>query len=124
MRRGLLERELWNKKGLELAINTVVILVLAILLLLFLILFFTDAGKNFLASVGLYAGYSNVDNVIANCNILYDTKRNYEFCCEKKNVRYYENNEKLEKEFTCNDLINKSFINNKINDLDCGEISC
>ena len=84
-----------NKKALELAINTIVILVLAILLLLFLVLFFTDAGKNFVAKIGIYSSYSNVDDVVSNCNIQADTNKEYSFCCEKKTVRYYENNEKV-----------------------------
>ncbi len=113
-----------NKKALELAINTIVILVLAILLLLFLVLFFTDAGKNFVAKIGIYSSYSNVDDVVSNCNIQADTNKEYSFCCEKKTVRYYENNEKVEQKFNCRELVNKNFINNKINNLNCGEISC
>ncbi len=114
-----------NKKGLELAINTIVILVLAIVVLLFLVLFFTEAGKDFFKKVRGYSSEVNVDEVITSCNILADTNSVYEFCCGKKVVEYYTIENKItEENISCNELVNKSYINNKINSLDCEEIKC
>ncbi|MEK6872995.1 MAG: hypothetical protein AABW90_03205 [Nanoarchaeota archaeon] len=113
-----------NKKGLELAINTIVILVLAIVILLFLVLFFTEAGKDFFKKIRGYSSEVNVDEIITSCNILADTNSVYEFCCGKKVVKYYKNDKKIEGDFSCNELTNKTFINNKISSLDCGKIKC
>ncbi len=113
-----------NKKALELAINTIIILVLAIVVLLFLFLFFTNAGEDFLGKIKSYSSYSNIDNLVESCNILSQTNQEYNFCCERKIVKYYENEKRVEQELNCKELSNKDFINNRIKSLDCGDISC
>ncbi len=110
-----------NKRGFELAINTVVILVLAILVLLFLVLFFTSSSSDFTTKIKSYFSYSNIDNIIDRCNMLSDVSREYEFCCEKRTVRYYENSEKIEKEFTCKELPKKI---TDIKKLSCDNVAC
>ena len=104
--------------------STVVVIVLALMVLLFLVLFFTSTPGSFLGKVKTYFTYSNVDVVVDGCNILSSTEGSYSFCCEKKTVKYYLNGEKVSGDFSCGDLIEKSFINNQINGLNCGEISC
>lgn len=111
-----------NKKALELAINTIVILVLAILLLAFLVLFFTETGKNFLGKTRGYTSEVNVDEVVKGCNILADTNKEYSYCCEKKGVIYYKEGEKIEKQSSCLEL-GKLDIGNKIKELNCN-IEC
>lgn len=119
MKRGLIK----DKKGLELAINTLVIMVLAIVLLAFLVVFFTGTAGNFMDKIKSYFSYSNVDNVVESCNILSSTNSQYSFCCEKKSVKYYEDGEKREGEFSCNELTDKSFGGN-VEKLNCGELNC
>ena len=114
-------RSFMNKKGLELAINTIVILVLAILVLIFLVLFFTGASNDFITKMKSYFSYSNVDQIVEKCNILADTNYQYSYCCEKKTVKYFENDKKVEDEFTCFELINKNFVN--VKELKC-EVEC
>ena len=118
-KRGLMK----DKRGFELAINTVVILVLAITVLLFLVLFFTGAAGDFMGKIRSYFSYSNVDNVVESCNILSSTNSQYSFCCEKKSVKYYENGEKKDGKFSCNELTDRTFGSN-IGKLNCGEVSC
>jgi hypothetical protein len=113
-----------NKKGFQLTISTVVLLIIATMLLLFIILFFTGSAGPLLGKFGSYFSYTNVDNVIEGCNILADTNQAYAFCCEKKSVKYFEKGEKLNKGFSCSELIDKSFVNNKIKSLSCEEVSC
>jgi hypothetical protein len=113
-----------NKKGFQMAISTIVMLVLAMMILLFLILFFTGGAGDFMGKIRSYFGYSNVDNVIEGCNILGDTSQTYDFCCGKKDVKYYIEGEKSEGKFSCYELVDQSFIGGNINSLDCLGVSC
>ena len=82
----MMKRKVMDKRGLEMAINTIVTMVLAIAVLLFMFLFFTDAGGEFLGKVKGHSSYSNVDIVVDNCNFYADTEAEYSYCCEKKGV--------------------------------------
>ncbi len=113
-----------DKRGLELAWNTIVVMIIAFIILIVLILVFTGVAGDFTGNIKSYIGYSNVDNVIKGCNVLADTSADYSFCCEKKKVKYYLDGEKAEGDFSCEELINKSFIENKIKLIDCGSVSC
>ncbi|MFH1359350.1 MAG: hypothetical protein ABIH37_05665, partial [archaeon] len=104
--------------------GTIVILILAVVLLLFLILFFTGSADPLLGKIKSYFSHSNVDNVIDGCNVLADTNAQYAFCCEKKTVKYSKDGDKEEGKFSCFELVDKSFINNKIKKLDCEEVNC
>lgn len=113
-----------NKRGFELALNTIVLLVLAMLVLLFGILFFTKGSESFSDTITSYFSYSNVDSVVQRCNILADSNSVNGFCCEKIEIKYYSDDKKAQGQFSCNELIDKSFVNNKINPVDCKEINC
>jgi|APSaa5957512622_1039677.scaffolds.fasta_scaffold195708_1 hypothetical protein len=113
-----------GKKGFQLTINTVVLLILASMLLLFIVLFFTGSAGPLLGKFGSYFSYTNVDNVIEGCNLLFDTNSEYAYCCEIKNVKYYGEGEKTDGEFSCSELKEKSFVNDKIKDLSCEGVSC
>ena len=112
-----------NKKGFELAINTVIAMILAIVLLVFLVLFFTMGSQNFLDAVKGFFSHSNVDSVVNSCNLFASSNFQYKFCCEKQKVKYYDNEKKTEGEFSCNQLINKSFVNG-LGTMDCSGVSC
>ena len=113
-----------DKRGFELVWSTVVIIIIALMLLLFIILFFTNTSGGFLGKVRGYFSYSNVDSVVDGCNLLVGSGSSYTFCCEKKQVKYYEDGNKKQGDFSCGELVNRTFINNKINVIDCGEIVC
>lgn len=113
-----------NKKGFELVWSSVVTIILAFMLLLFIILFFTNTSGSFVERIKSYFSYSNVDSVIDSCNLLSNSGSEYAFCCEKKQVKYYENGEKKKAEFSCGELVNKVFINNKINQVNCEGAIC
>jgi len=113
-----------NKKGFELVWSNLVIMILAILLAAILIIFLTVGSKGFGDYIKGFFGYSNVDNVVNSCNLLVQSNSQYAFCCEKKNVKYYDNGEKLESEFSCFELLNKRALlgkdlGEKLNSLDC-----
>jgi hypothetical protein len=119
MKKGLIK----NKKGLELAINTIVLLVLAMVFLLFMILFFTGTSGTFVTKIKGYFTYSNVDDVITGCNIFADSEQNYGYCCEKKFVKYVEDGENKGGEFSCLEITNKSF-GKDVKKLNCEDVSC
>lgn len=111
-----------DKRGLELAINTIVILVLALVLLVVIIMFFTETSTGFFDKTKSYFSYSNIGNVVNGCSIFADTENKYSFCCEKKTVKYFENDRKIEEKLTCNEL-SKLEIGKEIKKLNC-EIVC
>ena len=112
-------RMIKNKKGFELVWSSVVVMVLAFVVLLLLILFFTTTSGSFIGGIKSYFSYSNVDSVVPGCNILIQGGNDYSFCCEKKKVKYYSDGNKLEGQFTCSELIEQTFINGKINSVEC-----
>ena len=112
-----------DKKGFELAINTIVLLILGMMVLLFMVLFFTGTSETFVKKIRGYFSYSNVDDVISGCNIFVDSNQEHSYCCEKKDVKYMEGGEKKEGQFSCFELGDKSFGKN-IKKLNCGETSC
>ena len=108
-----------NKKGFELVWSNVVAMVLAFAILLTLILFFTSSSGSFMERIKSYFSYSNVDSVVSGCNILIDSGQDYSFCCEKKLVKYYdENDEEKEAEFSCFELADEDFISG-LKELNC-----
>lgn len=114
-----------EKKGFEMIWNTFVVIVLALILLIAVVLFFTGNFKGFVDNTKGYFSSSNVDATIKSCNLLINSGNDYSFCCDKQDVKYILNGEKAENSFSCNDLINESFINGKINNnIKCSEVKC
>ncbi len=114
-----------NKRGFEMIWSTWVIMILAFLVLIFLIMFFTSSSGSFLGNIKGYFTKTNVDSVVKGCNILSDSGDRYEFCCGKKQVKYLFEGKVIEREFSCNELMNKSFVNNEIkSNFICEEGGC
>jgi hypothetical protein len=103
-----------TKRGLEMLWSTWVIMILAALLLIFLVLFFTSSSGNFMDNLKGYFSKTNVDSVVKGCNILSQSGNNYEFCCGKKDVTYLVGKDAKKGEFSCFELMNKSFVSNGI----------
>ncbi len=114
-----------NKRGLEIVWNVWVIMIIAFIVLIFVIVFFTTSSGSFIDNVKNYFSRTNVDSVVKGCNILSDSGNRYEFCCDKKSVNYLIDDEIKREEFSCFELVNKSFVNNEINNaIKCEEFSC
>ena len=110
--KGLLVK---TKKGLEMAFNTIIIMVLAIALLVFLVFMLSSASSSFREKIGTYFSSSNVDMVKENCNNLASSNSNYEFCCVLKEVKL---GKKLKVETTCFGASNYSW-GGDIANVDC-----
>lgn len=98
-------------------------MILGFILLIALILFFTNGFGNFSQNVKGYFSKSNVDAIVKACNVLADSNNEYGFCCEKKEVVYLENGNSRKADFSCSELVDKAFINNKIKNIPC-EVEC
>jgi len=118
-----------DKRGIQLTLETILLLILMVAAVIMLSLFFTQSSNKFFGKIKAYFVHTNVDSIIGGCNVLSSTEASYAFCCEKKDVKYYMIDEggrqiKTEGDFTCGELVEESFINGKINQLNCEEISC
>ena len=112
-----------NKKGFELVWSTIVIVILSLMLLAFLLAFFFNTSGSFIGTIKSYFSYSNVDSIVSSCNILVDSGQDYSYCCEVRNVKYYDDGDKTEGDFTCSGFYELSIVNN-LNELNCGGVSC
>lgn len=112
-----------NKKGFEMIWSTWVVMILAIILAVFLILFFTLWSGNFLDNIKGFFSKTNVDSVVKGCNILVQSGDNYNFCCDKKEVKYLLDGKLKTMNFACSELVDKDFVSG-INSLDCLGINC
>ena len=76
-----------DKRGLEMAISTIILIILAVILLIAIIFLFSKASLGFKDKISIYFTSSNVDSVIENCNSLAGQEMNYEYCCINKTIK-------------------------------------
>lgn len=112
-----------NKRGFELTISTLILMILGAVLLAVLIIFFTMGSTAFMDTISGFFSYSNVDPVVSSCNVFAASEKVYNYCCEKNKVKYYVNGTKSSEFFSCNELLNQSFVTN-LKEMNCREISC
>ena len=74
-----------NKKAFELAISTLVIIILGVMVLIALTLAFTGGFKKFWNVILGYSG-SDIDNLNKICKTQCDLDNKNSFCCEKKDL--------------------------------------
>lgn len=99
-----------NKKGLELAVSTLILMVLGILVLIGLITILIMGWGDFKDNLGAIMG-SEVAQARKNCQIQCGLENDYDYCCEKKLLE--------EIEPTCQNEILMGDCR-----LDCREVSC
>ena len=117
-----------NKRGLQLTFEIILILVLTVAAVVILGAFFSRSSGNFISRITNYFTYDNVDSVVEGCNILVSSGSEYSYCCDVKEVKYYEKEDeksvKKQGKFTCSELVDKDFINNRIKQVNCEGIDC
>jgi len=75
-----------DRKGLEMAVTTVIMIILSIVVLTILIIF-VNSQTGFLSKwFKTQQGESNVDSVVSACNNLVATESVYSYCCEEKEI--------------------------------------
>ncbi len=131
-----------NKKGAELAIGTIVIIVLALIVLVVIALGFTSGWKNLWSRVNLFGGGSTLASVGQACQIACSSQDQTSFCKQGRSVNELTADQvgKLgalksgeavlipaanldaakgtAKAVTCHNLLQASLIS------DCGDITC
>lgn len=108
-----------NKKGFELAMNTMVIVILAIIFLVAMIVIFNYQTGFFSSMLRNFSGKSNVDAVVIACNSLVNQQANYEYCCVSKDIAMGKENLNM----TCSEMAGKSY-GNGISKMSCENVGC
>ena len=111
-----------GKKGLELTISTLIIIVLSILILIALLVIWnrqTGIFSDFLKNI---SGKSNIDSLVTSCNSLQSQQSVYEYCCMEKEVKLSEEKDKLK--LTCKELSERDFTGGRIQELNCENAGC
>jgi len=92
-----------NKKGAEMTIGTIVIIILAIIVLVVLVYGFTTGWQDMWDNIVSFGGGKvNVQTVIQSCEIACSTQQEYSYCKKVRSVVFDEN---LDAErLTCRDL--------------------
>jgi len=75
-----------NKKGQEMSVATLVLIVIGIVVLVKLILGFSMGWQNLWNKINIFGGGSNVETVIQACKIAASSDSVYSFCSEFKKV--------------------------------------
>jgi len=81
----MIKRE--DKRGLEMVISTVILIILGVVILIAVIFLFTRSSTSFGDKINSFLGFSNVDSIIGNCNNLVNQESKYEYCCVRKTVK-------------------------------------
>jgi hypothetical protein len=75
-----------NKKGQEMSVATLVLIVIGIVVLVMLILGFSMGWQNLWAKVNIFGGGSNVETVIQSCKLAASSSSQFSYCSEFKQV--------------------------------------
>ena len=108
-----------DKRGLEIAINTLILMILGIVVLIAIVLFFVMGAEDF--GGHLDDNSVNVDEVIVNCNSYVTRDAKYMYCCEEKTVRF---SKESSVKVTCDFARDAEWASGRINELDCSAVSC
>lgn len=111
-----------NKKGLEMVMTTVIMIVLSIGVLTLLIIFL-NSQTGFLSDFfKVHSSESNVDAVVSSCNNYATSESAYSYCCEKKNVIVSKDSAVVK--MTCDESRGADWSSGRIKELSCSGIIC
>ena len=105
-----------KKKGLQMAVTTVIMIILSIAVLTILIIF-VNSQTGFLSRwFKTYESESNVDVVVSACNALVATEAVYSYCCEEKEIVLGVGDSLMQ---TCNVSRGEDWAGGRIDELSC-----
>ena len=78
---------MFNKRGQDLSIGTLILIVLGIVVLVLLILGFSLGWSNLWEKVGIFQGGSGVESVIQSCKIAASTDALFTYCSDFKQIK-------------------------------------
>ena len=118
---------MFNKKGQELSITTLILIIIGVVVLVLVILGFTAGFGNLRDRLDIFVGGTTIDSVIGSCEISSATNAKFSYCADFKKVRIGSSTEYISCEDTrvsgidapldCSDSSTKTNINNACNDL-------
>ena len=105
---------------MQMAISTIILIVLGVLVL-------TGLMFMFVKQVGFFKGHidvadSNVDVVVSGCNLLVTSDSLYTYCCEKRGVHFGEGLEGIE--VSCDEARELDWSSGRIGVMDCSAVGC
>ena len=109
-----------NKKGAEMAIGTIVIIILALVVLVVIIYGFTVGWGNLFQNIlGFGGGQVNVQTIVSSCQVSCSTQSVYDFCSKRRNVVFEEKGKG--ELFTCEQLAKRiPSVGLSCDNIDCG----
>jgi len=109
-----------DKKGLEMAITTVILIILSIAVLTILVIFFNSQSGILTSRVETQTTQTNVDETVSFCNSLAARDARYAYCCETKEIRLEDETNYL----TCNEARTEAWSGERITPVSCEGTSC
>lgn len=110
-----------DKRGVELMVNTYVIIVLAILTVVILIVFWDIETGKFSSYINNVMGKSNVDSLTVACNSFVSRNAVYEYCCANKTVKYELEDKIKEEHLTCSQFSSMK-IGARVEKMECQDV--
>ena len=77
----------FNKRGQDLSIGTLILIVLGIIVLVLLILGFSMGWSNLWQKINIFGGGASISDVVAACRLAYSSQDTYTFCNQKWDVK-------------------------------------
>jgi len=111
-----------GKRGMEMAITTVIMIVLSISVLTILVIFF-NAQTGFLSKwFRAQQTESNVDSIVSFCDNLVTSESIYAYCCEEKEVVFGEGKQNIKR--TCDNISKADWSGGRVREMDCTSVVC
>ena len=99
-----------GKKGQQMTLGTIILMVLGVAVLVLLIFGFSTGWKNMWSKVTMYTSEANVEDKIADCENDCSLNEESAWCNQKKNLRFFDNDGKIVKvEGTCQQFESGAF---------------
>lgn len=112
-----------SKRGQEITLGTIILIVLGIAVLVFLIWGFSTGWSNFWGKISaMFGGGANVDSVKLACNTDCRPGNEQAYCVSKKTLKYEDASGKLQKASESCDSIRQGQYNNIVGLEPCNEI--
>ena len=111
-----------KKRGLEMAVTTVIMIILSIAVLTILVVFL-NSQTGFLSKwFKTQTTASNVDAVVSACDNLVTTQSVYAYCCEEKEVVFGEGEQNVK--MTCDNISRADWASERVRGMECSSVSC
>jgi len=109
-----------NKKGLTVAIETVLMIVLSISVMTILIIFLATQTNFFKRFINSQEDENNIDLIVSKCNSLVDMDSKYSYCCEKRAIDFGNKTEN----WNCSYFSKNESSSGRVRLLDCTSVVC